>query len=115
MLEVTLCLLVVTTVLLGATRAFSASLAAMAQARDVTRGALFLETALEDVGTQPYGSLLALNGDRIFDRPDAADSRFAVDLTAFLAEVDLIQVRAVLVDLRTDREVGRVTTLRSAR
>jgi hypothetical protein len=36
-----------------------------------------------------------------------------VDLTVFLAAVDLLQVQAVLTDLRTQKVIARVTTQRT--
>ena len=114
-IEISICLVIVATVLLATARAFSESLGAVGQARDTTSAAIFLETTLEDVTTQPYDNLLSLNGNRLFDRTDAGDSRFAIDLSVFLAEVDLIQMRAALVDLRTGGEIGRATTFRSRR
>ena len=107
--------MIVATVLLAAARAFSSSLGAVGQARDTTNAAIFLEPTLEDVTTQPYDNLLSLNGNRLFDGTDAGDSQFAIDRAVFLTEVDLVQMRAVVGDLRTGDEIGRATTLRSRR
>ena len=115
LIEISLSIVVATTVLLGAARAFSASLSAVGQAKDTTDAALFLESVLEDIAAQPYDNLLPLNGDRVFNRTDADDSRFAVDVTVFPSAIDLLQLRAVVSDLRTNREVGRVTTFRCRR
>lgn len=114
LLEVTLAMAVVSVVLLGAAAAFSGNLRAVDQATRMTSGTVLLETVLEDLSAQSFEATLALNGNQFFDGPDAASSEFGVDLTVFQAEVDLLQIRAVLTDLQTGREVGRVTTLRSA-
>jgi len=113
MLEVTIAVLVFAVLLLATTVTFSSNLRTTLQAREMTSGSIFLETILEDVESQPYGNLLALNGNQFFDATNVNDSQFAVTLTVFLTSIDLLQVRAVLTDLRTGREVGRVTTMRA--
>lgn len=115
LVEACLATLVVAIVMLISTNAISASMKAVGQARTNTRAAIFLETVMEDVSAQPYENLLALNGNQIIDEDDLASSHYSVDLTVFLAEVDLLQVDAVLTDLRTNKPMGRLTTLRSNR
>lgn len=113
MLEVALGVFIVAVLLLATTMTLSANLKSTFNAREMTSGALFLETIMEDVTAQPFDNLLTLNGDVYFDVTEADDSRFAVGMTVFPAGVNLVQVRAVLTDLRTGAEVGRVSTLRS--
>ena len=113
LVEVTVALVLVTIVLLASATVFSSSLAATGQASRLATGSDFLETTMEEVGAQLYPNLLSLDGNRVFDNTDASDSNFAVDLTVFQVDVDLLQIRAVLSDLRTGREVTRLTTQRS--
>ena len=113
MLEVALGVAVGAVLLLATTMSFTGNIRSTFGARERTNGTLFLETVLEDLSGQPFDNLLSLNGSQVFDETDALDSRFAVRLTVFPAEVNLVQVRADLTDLRTGREVARITTLRS--
>ena len=108
-------MLMIAVVVLGAARAFSSSLSAVGHAQRTTDAAIFLETTMEDISAQPYANLLTLNGNLVYDRTDAADSDYSVALDVFLAEVDLLQVRAVLTDLRTNAEMGRVIAWRTRR
>lgn len=64
---------------------------------------------------QPYDALPTFNGNRIYDQTTPSSSSYSVDLTVFLAALGLQQIQAVLVDLRTNRELCRVTTLRADR
>ena len=114
-LEVTIAMTIVSTILLASAKAFSTNFTAVNTAQSMTRGAVFLETVMEDLSVQPYENLAAFNGNRIYDGATAQRSSYAVDLTVFLAAVDLQQVQAVLTDLRTNREIARLTTLRSRR
>jgi len=113
LIEVCIAIAIVATVLLSLAGAFSTDLLGVDQARRVTDGSVFLETCMENLAAQPYENLLALDGEQIFDRTDAGDSKYVIDLRVFPSEVGLMQVRAVLADLRTNREIGRVTALRS--
>jgi hypothetical protein len=113
--EVTIALAIVMTILGGVSGAFLSSLSATQRAESLTRGSLFLETVMEDLSAQAYADLPAFDGNRVFDQGDEASSRFSVRLTVFQSEVDLLQVRALLTDLRSDRELARLTTFRSAR
>ncbi|HTF87832.1 MAG TPA: hypothetical protein VK843_05440 [Planctomycetota bacterium] len=114
-LEVTIALAITSTVLLASGAAFMSSIASVNSAQRTSRGALFAQTVMEDLAAQPYANLAAFNGNTIFDEANAADSHFSVGLTVFTAAVDLIQVRAVIRDLHTGRELGRLTTLRANR
>ncbi len=114
LLEVSLSMSIVAVVLLGTAAAFSSNLFVVDQAKRMTGGTLLLETVMEDLSAQNFGNLLVMNGNQFFDGADAASSEYSVDLTVFQAQVNLLQVNAVLTDLRTGREVGRVTSLRSA-
>ena len=113
--ELTISMMIVVTFLMATAGAFSTSMKTTEQARRTTSAAVFLETTMEDLSAQPYENLLALNGNQIFDVTDATDSNYRIDLTVFLAEVNLLQVRAVVTDLRRGREIGRLTSLRANR
>ncbi len=115
MIEVSVSMMIVVTLLLASAGAFTSSLKTTGQARRTTDAGVFLETTLEDISAQPFPNLLALNGNQIFDVTNANDSNFRVDLTVFQVELNLLQVRAVITDLRTRRVVGRLSTQRSNR
>lgn len=115
MLEITIAMTVVTTVLLASAGAFGSSLSGVKNARRTSRASLFLQTVMEDLSAQSYDNLLAFNGNRIYDVTNAANSNFAVDLSVFVTAVDLERIDASVVDLRTSREIGRVTTMRAKR
>ena len=114
-IEVTIALTIVCTILVAAAGGFWTSISAVKTAQKTSRATVFLETVMEDLSAQPYDSLLAFNGNRIYDQAAAANASYSVDLTVFLAAVDLEQIQAILTDLRTNREVARLTTLRSRR
>ena len=114
-LEVTIAMSITATVLLASAAAFTSSLASVNSAQRTLRGAAFAETVMEDLSAQPYDNLATFNGNRVYDEATAGASHYAVDVSVFAAAVDLIQVRATLTDLRTNRVLGRVTTLRSRR
>jgi type II secretory pathway pseudopilin PulG len=115
LLEVTIALALVVMLLVSTSAAFSSSVTAVHRARRVARATLFLETVMEDVKAQAYDDLLALDGSQFFDGPDPATANCSVTLTVFVAQVDLLQVRARLVDTRTGEVIGDVVTLRSDR
>lgn len=114
-IEVTIAVSVACTVLLATAGAFASSLTAVHSSQRTSQATVFLETVMEDLSAQTYDNLPAFNGNRIYDQGTANRSNYAVDLTVFLASIDLQQVRARLVDLRTNREIGRLTTFRSRR
>lgn len=111
-LEVTIAIAIVSMILLSSASAFLGSLRGARQARDTSSGALFLQTVMEDLAAQPWASLTTFNGDQIYDQTTPARSNYRVDLSVFLASVDLVQIRAIVRDARTNREIGRLTTLR---
>ena len=115
LIEVTIAMVIVSTVLMASAGAFTSSLTATDQARRTTQAAIFLETAMEDISAQRYTNLLSLNGNQIFDHTNANDSNYSITLTVFLGEVDLLQVQAVVTDLRANNAMGRLTMLRSRR
>ncbi len=115
LVEVTIAIAVLLTGLMATARTLASSITAVNAAQRTSQAALFLETVMEDVAAQPYANLLALDGNHLIDGADADASNFAVDLNVFQSAADLIQVDAVLTDVRSGRETGRVTTLRSRR
>ena len=108
-------MLVITTLILAAAGSFNAALKATSRARDTEAAAMFLETTIENVLAQPYANLPTLNGNQIFDGTNAADSRFQIDIAVFEVEVNLLQVRAIVMDLESDRVIGRLSTQKSNR
>jgi hypothetical protein len=70
---------------------------------------------MEELAAQPYDALTSFNGNRIFDHDTQQASNWSVDLDVFQAGVDLEQLDATLVDLRTARVITRLSTLRSRR
>lgn len=113
--EVTIALAIVTTVLAGASGAFLTNFASVRTADGLSSGGLFLETVLEDLSAQPYEDLLSFDGNTFFDQESEKRARFGVTLSVFESEVGLLQIGAVLTDLGRDRELGRVVTFRSSR
>jgi hypothetical protein len=114
-LEITITLTIVTTVLMAAAGALLSSLSSVSNAARTSRATVFLETVMEDLSAQPYANLLAFNGNTIYDQAAAANSNFSCNLTVFTVAVNLVQLDVVLRDTRGNREVGRVTTLRCSR
>lgn len=112
LLEVVISSVVLSIALMAASAAFSSDLIATEKAKRITTGAVFLNTVTEDVLAQDFDNLLALNGNQIFDGATLAASEYRVDLTVFLADLDLMQVQAALIDLQSNRELGRVGALR---
>jgi hypothetical protein len=113
--EVTLALAIVTTVLTASAGAFMSNLSTARTAQRISRATLFLETVMQDLSAQVYDDLPAFNGNRFFDGASEAASDYSITLAVFAAGIDLLQIQAVLTDLRSDRELGRLTTYRSAR
>jgi len=112
---VTIALAITASVLLASAASFLASIAAVSSAERTSRGAVFAQTVMEDLAAQPYENLLTFNGNRIYDEATAGASRYAVDLTVFTTTVNLIQIRAAVTDLKTGRELTRLSTLRTLR
>lgn len=115
LVEVTIALAILFTGLMATARTLASSVTVVNDAKRMNQAAVFLETVMEDVAAQPYANLLALDGNHITDGANAASSSYAADLAVFQAAADLIQVEAQLTDLRSGRELGRVTTLRARR
>ncbi len=114
-LEVTIALTIVSTVLVASAGAFMSSVSSVRTAQRRSMATVFLQSVMEDLAAQPYDNLLAFNGNTIYDQPTAAKSNYSVAVTVFLSAVNIQQVQCVMTDRRTNREIGRVTTLRSRR
>jgi hypothetical protein len=114
-LEITITLTIVTTVLMAAAGALLSSLSAVSSAQRMSRATVFLQTVMEDLAAQPYDNLLAFNGNTVFDQGTAAQSNYQATISVFTAQVNLRQVNVVLTDRHANREIGRVTTLRCSR
>jgi len=113
LIEVTLSLAIVAILMLAAVSAFTSNLRAVGSAQTTTRASIFLEGTLENLSALGIDELLALNGNRFYDAVDAEHSSYAIDLEVFTAAVNLVQLQAVLVDLRTERAMGQITTQRT--
>ena len=113
LIELSISMAVIATLMLAASAGFYSSLSAVGHARKMTSSSIFLETTMEDLSAQPYESVLALNGAQFFSGTDANDSQYRIDLATFLIDIRLLQVQAVVLDLGTDREVCRLSSLRS--
>lgn len=115
LLEITIAMAVVMTVMLGAAGAFGSSVRAVSAARKTTRASVFLETVMEDLSAQAYGDLQAFDGNRLYEGANQATSAFAVDLSVTQVAVGLRRVDAIITDLQTGRELGHVASLRAER
>jgi len=113
LIEVSIALAIVAVVLLASVGSFTTSLRGVNGAQRQSRGSLFLQRVMEDIAAQSYANLPAFNGNRFYDQTNATTSNFSVDLTVFMAAVDLQQVQAVLTDVRSQRVLARVTTMRT--
>jgi hypothetical protein len=100
---------------MAAAGALLSSLSAVSSAARTSRATVFLETVMEDLAAQPYDNLLAFNGNSIYDQAAAANSNYLANVSVFTVAVNLRQVDVVLRDTRGNREIGRVSTLRSSR
>jgi prepilin-type N-terminal cleavage/methylation domain-containing protein len=115
LIEVTISAVVVAIVMMASVAAFSGNLRAVDESRKLSDAATFLRTTMENVSAQPYVNLLALDGTDVFENTDEGDSNFRIGLTAFLAEVDLVQVEARVIDNATGHVLGTTALLRSSR
>lgn len=115
LLEVAIAAVIVATIMVVSNAAFLSSFNATEQAQDQRGVARLLDTTLENLRAQPYGTLLALNGNIVYDGEGPSDSRAAVRIETFLADVNLVQIRAIATDVATGQEIGRVVAQRSAR
>lgn len=111
-LEVMIAIAIVSMILLSSGSAFLGSLRGAERARTTSAASVFLQTVMEDLSAQPWANLQTFNGDQIYDQPTPARSNYRVDLSVFLTSVDLLQIRAIVRDTRTNRELGRLTTLK---
>ena len=114
-LEVAIALLIVSTVLVSLTGAFVSTAQAVQTAKGVSRATVFLQSVMEGLATQPYDALPSFHGNRIFNRDTQQASNWSVDLAVFPAGIDLEQIDATLVDLRSGRVLAQLSTLRSRR
>jgi type II secretory pathway component PulJ len=112
LIEVTISMLIVATVLLASAQTFAMSLKATDQAHNTTDAAVYLETAMEDLSAQPFKQVLSLHGETIFDGEDLDSSHYSIGLEVFLVEVDLLQINALVTELATGRVVCRLASQR---
>jgi len=115
LVEVIVSAFILSILFLSLAGAFSSNLMAVSTAKDLTNAAAFMESTMQSFSAQPYDNMLAMNGNQFFDNTDAIDSKYSINLAVFTSSVDLLQIRAVLMDLRTNQEIARVVTFRSKR
>jgi hypothetical protein len=115
LVEVSLAMSIVATVLMASSLAFTTSLSTVGRAERITDGAVYLETVMQNIAAQDFDALLAMNGNQFFDGQTLVASQFTVDLTVFTAQVDLLQIEGVLTDRQTNRALGQATTYRTRR
>lgn len=113
LIEVMIASGVIAVLMMASAAAFTGNMQALGLAKSMTSGTIFLETVHEDLMAQPYGNLLSLNGNQIHAGISIDASDYRVDLTIFLVQIGLIQVRAQLIDLRSGRELTRLVFIRS--
>ncbi len=113
LVEVIIAAGIIAVLLLASASAMGESVDSTTMSRELTQGALFLESVQEDLATVSANDIMAMNGQRIFmTTPDAA-SKYRVEISTFLAAVGLVQVRLALHDNRTGRRVAAVSSLRA--
>lgn len=115
LVEVVVSAFILATLFLSLACAFNSNLIAVDMAKDMTKATTFMENTLQSLSAQTYENLLAMNGNQFWDQPLAADSRYTIQLAVFNASPDLLQIRAVMTDMRTNMELARVVTHRSKR
>ena len=115
LIEVSLSLAIVAVLMLAAVSAFSSNVGAVNRSKAITSASIFVEATLENLDAQNVDALLAMNGDRLFDAEDADSSSYGADLTVFLAAANLVQVEVDLVDLRSERPMGKIVVLKARR
>jgi hypothetical protein len=113
MVEVMIAAGIACVLLLATAATFFGNMKAVGTAKSITSGGIFLESVQENISAQPYQNLLALNGNSIFDNGGVNGSQFRADITTFQSGIGLIQIRIALLDLQTNRELGRLVTVRS--
>ncbi len=104
---------IIAVLLLASASAMGESVDSTTMSRDLTQGALFLESVQEDLATVSANDIMAMNGQEIFMTVPNANSRYRVQISTFLTAVDLVQVRLALLDNRTGRRVAAVSSLRA--
>lgn len=105
---------VATVALLASAGAFASSIDNVESSKKITEAAVFAETILEDISAQEFEDLLNLDGNEFYDAGDEDSSSYAAEVTVFQAAVGLRQIRLVIRDIQSGRELGRLTTQRSA-
>jgi len=113
--EVMVSSFIVALLFLAISTSFSTSLLSSSKSKIMTEASVFLETVMENLAAQGYDNLLAMNGNRFFDNANANAANYAVDLIVFSADISLLQMRASLIDLRTNQELAAIVTHRSTR
>ncbi|WP_145196790.1 hypothetical protein [Planctomycetes bacterium Poly30] len=99
--------------LLASAGAMGESVDSTKLSRNLTQGALFLESVQEDLTAVASSDLLSMNGQQIFATEPRADAKYRVDITTFMASIDLVQIRLALIDQSTGRRVATVNSLRA--
>jgi Tfp pilus assembly protein PilV len=115
LIEVALAAVVLAFSLMTMAKGFGTNFTTVQRAKDLNAASRFLEETMDSLESQPYENLPLLNGNVFFDEGAASSSRYRIDLTVSPAAVDLLQIRAVIMDRRTSRVLTRLVTYRSRR
>lgn len=112
LLEITIAMSVIVTVLIASAGAFGSSVKTVNSARLTSRASVFVETVMEDLSAQDYDNLLTFNGNDVFDNATAARSELGARITVTQAAVGIRRIDVIVRELRTNQVLGRVATLR---
>ncbi len=113
MIELMISAGIIAILLLASAGAMGESLDSTKQSRNLTQGALFLESVEEDLTAVSASDLLSMNGQRIFSTEPQDDALYRIEITTFTASIDIVQIRLSLVDHGTGRRVAAVDSLRA--
>lgn len=113
MVELVIAAGIMAILLLASAGAMGESVDSTRMSRELTQGALFLESVQEDLTAVEPGDLLSMNGQQIFATEPRADAKYRIDITTFMAAINLVQIRLSLVDQATGRRVAAVNSLRA--
>lgn len=111
--ELTIASGIVAVLMLASAAAMGEGMEASALSRQLSAGALFLETVEEDLASIETENLPAMNGQVVYSTDALAESPFRCEITVFQAATDLYQVELALVEQRTARTIATVHGMRA--
>lgn len=104
---------IIAILLLASAAAMGESVESTETAKQLVRGAVFLESVQEDLSTLTPAELLAMNGQTVFSTDDWNDARYRIEISVFYAAVSLLQVQLALVEQSSGRTLATVHTMRA--